>query len=452
MALRTSEILHRDGVALAFGMEWFPLLGGHPHRQAVSLARRRRASHRVVTSGAAASVGLLRDKPVRQPGGQRFRSAAAVFASLNPVGTVAAIMPFPGDRQWLVAVHEGAVMTRTDQLHNDLSSVHDVVRLLREAHPGLVVHDGGQASSGLLDALFGAAKEHGELLSVRGWPSLPAWLLLSVLCSVSGLALLAGHSFFSAAQMVPEHPETDPATAWRNAVAAAAHGHTVHGVAGLRAVLDALHAAPVYLAGWLLKQVECHPKGMEWHCRATFQRDEAGDNNSLSNAALPGWSLSFDPMEGATAAWSVAMPALSLKDVRLRSSQHNETRLLSALQAMLPAFSEFRLDAAEPLPVQTPLNAQHQPVVRPAGIPAYQRRAIHLQAPLRSLSLLLPDTAHMSWDRVVLHFATLDQPTLRSSSLRLSLSGVLYEINDPHPASVASVAAAVDSVRDPGHH
>lgn len=452
MALRTSEILQRDGVALAFGMEWFPLLGAHPHRQAASLARRRRAGHRVVTDGAAASVGLLRDRLGNKRGAQRSSSAAAVFAALHPVGTVAAIMPFPGDRQWLVAVHEGAIMTRTDQLHTDLSSVHDTVSLLREAHPGLVVHDESHAASGLLDALFRAAQEHGELLNVRAWPALPSLLLLGAACLLAGMAWVSGRSVFFGESETGEPPDIEPATAWRHAVAAAAQGHAVHGVAGLKAVLDTLHAVPVYLAGWLLQQVECRPKGMEWHCRARFQRDVAGDNNSLFDAALQGWSVSFDPMEGATAAWSVAMPALPLEQTRLRSSRHNETRLLSTLQAMLPAFSEFRLDAAQPLPVKTPLDARQQPVARPAGIAAYQRRAIQLQAPLRSLSLLLPDATHMSWDRVLLQFSTLDEPTLRSSSLRVSLSGVLYEIHDPHSSSVPLVAASLDGVREHEHN
>src|SRR5690554_6479316 len=101
MASRISDIIQRDGVALVFGMEWFPLLGNHPQGQARSLARRRRASHRVMAAGAAASVGLLRAR-AKGWSGHRLCSAAAIFAGLHPIGTVAAILPFPGNRQWLV--------------------------------------------------------------------------------------------------------------------------------------------------------------------------------------------------------------------------------------------------------------------------------------------------------------------------------------------------------------
>lgn len=450
MSPQTWELVRRDEVALVFGLEWFPLLGGNDLGQAASLARRRRASHCVVAAGAAGSVGLVRERAFSTRGRQRLCSAAAVFASQHPVGTVAAILSLPGNRQWLVAVHEGAVMTRTDQLHDDPAGLYETLRLLREAHPGLMMLDENQEPSGLLHSLLQGAREYGELQRVRTWPgrSLLCVMLLALLCA--GLALVFGRGGFTGGAAEAGVPAIDPASAWRKAIAAATQGHTVHGVAGLRSVLDALHAMPVYLAGWLLTQVECRPRAAEWQCKAAFRRDEAGDNQSLIAVARPEWSLSFDPMEGASAVWSVSMPALPLHEVRLRSARHNEARLFSALQAMLPAFPELRLEAAQPLPVRAPLDAHQLPLPRPAGLAGYQRRVIHVQAPLRSLSLLLPDTLHMSWDRIVLQLGTtVDQPTLRSSNLRVSLSGVLYEIDDPHPGPDFSVDGALDGARDP---
>ncbi|NLC35365.1 MAG: hypothetical protein GX772_02770, partial [Alcaligenaceae bacterium] len=103
-------MLQRHGITLVFGLEWFPLLGNHPQGQARSLARRQRASHYVVAVGAAASAGVWR-AGAKIRSAQRCCSAAAVLASLHPRGTVAVILPLPGNRQWLAAVHEGAVMT-----------------------------------------------------------------------------------------------------------------------------------------------------------------------------------------------------------------------------------------------------------------------------------------------------------------------------------------------------
>ncbi|MFT0850972.1 hypothetical protein VRY85_09340 [Achromobacter sp. F4_2707] len=435
--------LERHGVSLAFGLEWFPLLGNHPQNQARALARRQGASHYVVAAGAAASAGLWRaSSKIR--GSQRCCSAAAVLAGLHPRGTVAFILPLSVNRQWVVAVHEGAVMTRTDQLYDDQAGAHQALQLLRQAHPGLMVHDENQTQSGLLDTLFKAAQEGGELVrSRRLSPKGSAGLLL-----IGLLALVAvwrpGSDWPGRRQPGADAHTVDPHQAWQEAMASTAQRHLVHGVGGLQTLLNALYTVPAYLSGWLLTQVECWPQDTDWQCRANYRRDEAGDNQSLQDAALPGWTLSFDPMQGAVAAWSVPMQALPLGVVRLQGSRHNEIHLVSAVQAMLPAFSEFRLEAPEPLPVAAPLDAQQRPVPRSPGIVGYQRRSIHLQAPLRSLSLLLPETQHMSWQRVVLQVAVMDHPSLRASGLSISLSGVLYEIDTPHSVVPSFVNRGLD--------
>lgn len=433
MALSFPHIERRGDVGLVFGMEWFPLLGEHSHRQASGLARRRRVNHWVMAAGAAASVGLLNGR-VKAQESERLCSAAAVFAALHPQGTVAAIIPLQGDRLWLVAVHEGAVMTRTDLLHEDSVSVRDILSLLQEAHPGLSVHDERFAPSELLNRLFFAAQEYGELSRSRRWPL--RFLLLAV-------ALVVGLIWSAASLLTHDDNEgqggeaIDTVRAWQDAMANVAQRHTVHGVAGLHSVLESLRAMPVYLSGWMLVQAECQPRAKQWHCRARYRRDEAGDNQSLVDAALGGWQLSFDPMEDAQAVWAVDMPTLPLAMVRLRSSRQNDAGLVSILQNMLSAFTEFQLKNAEPLPVPAPLDAQQRPIPRPRDVSGYQRRSIRLQAPLRSLSLLEPEAAHMSWERVVLQVGVVDQPTLRVSGLLVSLSGVLYELDATNPSYAA---------------
>lgn len=453
MMPRDSELLQRDGVSLVLGLEWFPLLGEHLQSQAQALARRRRASHYVIAMGGAASVGLLRVAAGRR---KRVRacSAAAVFAALHPVGTVAAVLPLQDGRQWLVAVHEGAVMTRADQLHDGHASANDTITLLRDAYPGLVVREEGHDSSGLLDTLFKSARDLGGLQRVS-WFTLrqAVWLVTVALVLTGALAATPVRQLLPGFDKPADVSPIDPVAAWRAAVAASAQSHSVHGVAGLQSVLDSLYAVPVFLAGWQLAGLECRPGTGQWQCHAKYRREASGDNQSLIDAALPEWTLSFDPMEGATAAWVVALPSQRLSDVHLHGAALNEARLFSALQAMLPAFAEFRLDAPQPLPVAAPLDAQQQPVPRPSGVASYQRRAVHLQAPLRSLSVLLPETMHMSWGHIAVQLSTVDQPTLRSSSLRVSLSGVLYEkTDDAHRASSFPAAGAAPSLGfDDGH-
>lgn len=444
MFARTQEMIERNGMALVFGMEWFPLLGDHPRQQARVLARRRRASHWVIAVGAAASVGLMRRSRGR---GDRSRlySAAAIFAGLYPVGTVVAVIRLPQDRLWLVAVHEGAVLARTDQLHEGEASVQESIRLLREAHPGLVVLDDSRTLANTVEALF-QATHHGAEVSrsqFRLWRGV-FFVLLSMCLTLWWL-----RAWWSAGEALQHTHQPDPVQAWNQAVATSARSHSVHGVAGLKSAMDSLYELPVYLAGWTLKQAECRPRSDKWSCRAIYRRDPEGDNQSLMNAALRGWTLSFEPLEGAVASWTVFLPASPVSDLRLHGSRHNEARLLSTLQSMLPAFLELRLEAAQPLAVAAPVDAQQRLVPRPVGIPIYQRRPVRLQAPLRSLSLLLPESRHMSWDKISLEVGEVDHPSLRHSGLRISLSGVLYEIDDSHDSSAdLAVSAALTGAGD----
>lgn len=420
----TVEILERDGVALVFGLEWFPLLGSHPEVQARSVARARRASHRVVCAGGAAAVGLLQTGRMSRKRGQRYCSAAAAFARLHAHETVAAVMTLPGGRRWMVAVHEGAVMTRCDHLHDASAPMDETLSLLREAHPGLTVLDDRGSPAGQLDALFEAAMEGCELVGSRR--RMTGRIVLLSLLLTAGVTLAKGGGLWGARE-ADVIPVQDAGSAWQDAIAESARAHRVHGVTGLQAALTAIYDVPVMVAGWHLDQVECRPRPSTWQCRSRYRRGNTGDNERFIAAAKADWDLSFDPMQGAEAAWSVPLPSQPLAHVRLHGPRQNEARLISALQAMLDAFTELRLDPPQAIPVRAPLDAQQLPLPRPPGLAAYQRRVVRLQAPLRSLALLLPETAHMSWDRILVQVTAVDQPTLRSSGLRASLSGVLYE-------------------------
>lgn len=436
MAIPSSTaILERAGISLVFGMEWFPLLGNHPEGQARSLARRRRAGHWVLTAGAAASAGLLRARLPRRRG-QRCGSAAAAFARQHPAGTIAAVLSLPGGRQWLVAVHEGAVMTSTDYVHDNTALLEDTIRLLRDAHPALILLD-DDASNGLLDTLFERARDNAVLLRARPrFEKRAMAALVAAALASGGTWITQGWGWRAGSAGSAEH--VDPVVAWQGAVAASLQAHTLQGVAGLRAALDAIYEVPVVLAAWHLAEVECRPRGSHWHCRARYRRGPGADNQRLLAAVDPGWELSFDPLDGAEAAWSVSLPARPLRGARLNDARRNEARLFSVLQEILPAFSQLRLDAAQPLPVRVPLDAHQRPIPRPERIAEYRRRPLRLQAPLRSLSLFLPETMHMSWDRILVQVVQLDQPTLRGSRLRASLSGVLYETENSGHAVVDS--------------
>lgn len=417
-------ILERDGVALVFGIEWLPLLGAHMERQAAGLARQRKAAYRVVSAGEAASVGLLYGKRFR---GARLCSAAAVFAARHRSGTTAAVLALPNGRHWLVAVHEAAVITLGDQCLDSIERIHHALAQLRDAHPGLVLQHVA-SSEDMLDELFGSAMHVGQLMgmSLRAAALRPA-VLGTVTLILAGSVV--GHRYMLD-RASPSEAAPDPTQVWQLLMDEVAEKHPVHGVVGAYALYDALLGVPVALSGWSLAHAECVPEGGQWQCRVRYRRTPEAVNQDLIQAAPADWAVTFDPMEGAEAVWSVPMPTQALASVGLRATSQNDVRLLSVLQTLLPAFSELRVEASKPLAFRAPLDSRRQAIPRPRHMPLYHTRGIRLQAPLRSLSLLLPEMAHMSWQRVVLNVASIDQPSLRSSGLRISLTGSLYEIDD----------------------
>lgn len=422
MQVRPCEIIQRNGKSLVFGMEWFPILGENLEQHAGALARRHKASHWVGTSGAAASVGLLRGT-VQAARGRTMYSAAAAFAALHPVGTVVAIVPIPGGRLWLVAVHEGAVMARTDEIHDTAETLQAILNLLTEAHPGLQLLDDRRSSWGLLDTLF--EQDPGKPL-VRCRHLSGRSVALTMCCA--GLALWMGRGVLYAGEQAPAQ-EPDAHSAWQAALATAAEGHVLHGVGGLKSLLDTLMEQPVHLGGWALRKIECHVRAGQWRCQSRYQRED-GDNQSFMRKALPAWELTFDPLEGAGALWAVPVPTATLAMGGLRRASQNQAELVSALQSIRPAFMQLRVETAVPLSMSVPRDSRQQEIPRPPSIRLIQKRAIRLQAPLRSLALLLPETRHMSWDKLELEVSQLSNPGLLNSALSVSMWGVLYELED----------------------
>jgi len=439
------HFVEREGRVLLFGLEWFPVLGGNEETQGRALARVRRASHHVLSAGDAASIGLLQTSG-RLSRTHCYCSAAAAFAALYPQGTVAAALPMPGGGHWLVAVHEGAVMSRADQVLPDTASVHDTVQALQQAYPGLVAmtHE-TDLPDDLFERLFAAAKGRAELTRTRAFPVSNALIWSLPLVAAAVYAYL---SLFADPASDGSGGTVDVMQLWQDAMANAVATHTLHGVSGTRTLIDAVLDLPLTLAGWQLRELECTSGAVEWRCRAHYRRVNDADNQGFVSIAPAHWQLAFDPMDGVSATWRLDVPAQSLGSVALRTSRQNDVLLFSALQAMVPAFSELRFDVPLALPVQAPLGADNHPVPRPPGLVAYQSRNVRVDAPLRSLSLLLPEVGHMRWERLRFQVSSTDQPSLRSSGLRMQLSGVLYEIDDAH--AFRQPASGISAVHNTG--
>lgn len=457
-------ILPVSSRSLVFGLDWLPLLSGRAARTAYRMARQRRATHVVVAGETAGAVGLASIQ-ARHRGSQAIlHSAAQSLARLYGSGTVALLLELSEDHHWLVAIHEGAVVARTDRIFRSPGQAGQGLGELKQAFPQLTILGEEQSPAApSLAALAAASDGHSRLLPVARYGRLPQpvqRLLLATL--VAFLLWRAWAMIRPAVPAVPPMPAVDAGQAWRQAAEQAGRAIAVHGVQGTQTVLHSLYQLPVRIAGWSLVSADCVPEAAgDWHCRARYLRDEPlASNETLLEKAPSAWSIEFLSIDQAQPAWRLRTTAQSLTRARIRSAAHNERHLWSSLQAIQPAFSSLQLGRPMPLAVIAPRDAQGKPVPRPQNLQTYIARPVRFDGPLRSASVLLPYTESISWKRITLSLRDARAVDVRTSRLHASFQGDLYEtqaepesrpkpLDAAHSTAVAQLPGAVAAASSP---
>ena len=420
---------------LLFGLDWLPLITDRADRTAYALARRQRASHYVHAGQMAASAGFCYLRAGQARRGSALHSAAQCLARLHGSGTVAAILPLDESVYWFAAVHEGAVVARTDSLHVSPQAALEIVEDLRRAYPGLTLLGMGDVLPPSLDALEAMCGAETQLLKVRRYARLvlPASSLLA-----AGLAAWAYVSFWpnpvSPAGSSPPVSAQEAARLWRGAVDDAFRGVALHGVAGTRAALESFYALPASLSGWVLNSAACTPMPGFWKCEARYRRSRIQASNDLFLAAAPaGWDVRFSSIDHAVPSWRVPIPMPPVGVDQLRSTTHNQRHWQSALQAIRPAFTQMSVGQAQAIAVKAPVSEAGLPVARPADLQLPGTRSIQIGGPLRSASLLLAHVRDVQWKNLALLVSDIQTPNLKTSRFTVTFVGELYEM---HPSPV----------------
>lgn len=417
-----------ESLNLVFGLDWFAILGGTVTREVRRIVRQQKATHAVHAGDDAASVGVTSLSTGKRSG--TLYSAAQLVARQFSTGVVALVVPLDHNQWWLVAVHEGAVIARTDYVCASQEHARERVAQLRHAYPNLTLlnDEQGQPSlSDLVDAVHADAElrrvTHGTRFLSRPYYGLA---LVAVVVYVFYRAELIADLF--GGPDAPSSLAVSTQDAWAEALRELTRAHWIHGMAGSTGVLLSLYGLPVQLKGWRLHHAECIAQKSKWNCHADYGRDDPGTSNDrFLNAALPSWDVSFTPLEQARVRWNLTAAGRAMGQAALPSAQHIERSVFSALQAIRPAFALMNIDAPERLPVPVPRDEQGHAIAPPPGLPRYRMRAVRIQAPLRSFSLFLPHTRYMAWRRVVLNVDPHVRPDLTHSRLNVTLQGALYE-------------------------
>src|SRR5690606_37955956 len=174
-------------------------------------------------------------------------------------------------------------------------------------------------------------------------------------------------------------------------------------------------------------------------------------NSSFLNAAPPSWEVNFTSLDQASARWQLESHGVLVSRLKLPSPAQAERDLLSALQGVKPGFVLMQTGRAVPVPVVAPKDEQGMAMPRPAGQAVYASRPLRIAGPLRSASLLLPNTHAMAWQQASLTLNPSASAGLTSSKLNLSLQGLMYEISDSNDSGPgAAVCAGLDGDRCAG--
>lgn len=430
------EILVRPvlSVHLAFGLEWLPLISGRASSAARRIARRHKATHVVLDGEAPASFGYGLSRKALRHGSRTMHSAAQNMARLYPSGSVAAILPLLPEGHWLVAVHEGAVMARTDVVYRSPEQAMQALHALQAANPRLVLLP--ESNGPTLEAVAGAS-DSGTALRDTGRRR-RQWLLGVFLLAAALFAwiLLEKRTGLAAARSGPAVVDATKIRAqWKAAISLAERDMVVHGVAATHAALRHLYDTPAVIAGWALGRVSCSADGRAWRCGADYDRKRLdADNDGMLASAPPGWRLDFPSIDRATASWSfhTDIPPAGPQDID--DAAHHRRHVQSAWQGIRPAFSRMALGPPRRVEIRPPLDADGRPLPRPAGLRAYARKKVEFEGPLRSISLLLPHTRSIAWRSITLTLGEAARPTLVSSRLRVMFHGDLYERHETDTA------------------
>ena len=428
------RVVRVNDINLVFGMDWLPLLGGNLRQQAVVNARKYDASHAVVASEHTAAMGLVRLPQAVRHKGEVYYSAAQAIAILHPSGTVVMLVCLEPELWWLVGVHEGAVVARTDLLFSkpheataimaELQSAYAHARVIDQRIPTHSVQ-GPEDLARVVDkrALLWRVRHHMSIARYFG-------LLLSIIAL--GGVLWSHDDWRDLLGFAKTGPEPLSAAqqwqAWEQSRNALAQGIHVHGVSGMQRLLDSIHQVPVALVGWHLNQVECLPQGIRWRCHAVYRRvSREADNQGLIAQAPASWRLRFPDVNSIEAEWLIDQSTVLLSQSTLDDAHRSDRMWLSSLQQISAAFVTLKAAPAIEVAVSEPIDQQGVAIPKPANFRLYQRRLLQVDGPLRSYSLLLTNLAGVRWKKLTLTVKDLDQPTLLKSRLHLSGQGERYE-------------------------
>ena len=416
---------HASGAKIIFGLDWSPLIGGHPERQGRQRARAMDASHFVLAGGShGCALGIIRMTDKLDKDSPRIHSAAALFSKSFPHGAQACLMTMKDGACWMLVSHAGAVLSHTDRWYADSSLAIEALEPIRLRFPSLQLQHASMAGEQDWPAwLIGTPSEDSVLKRLRySGAGSQKWfyLMLSVLVTAGA----TGYQFFYKMDQTVDDATLNTEHAWRQALREQSQ-HTVwHSYSQLNSVIHSWMRIPLLPMGWQLTKVQCESNSRDWNCSARFIRQHRlAMNTHLEQVKPPGWKTDFSPLEDAAFVWRVeaGTSTLDLEQPWMRMDW------MSYLQRISSAYEHIQIGQSVLYPLKSPLDLDGQPLTKLSAFPAWTQRTLVLKGPLRSLSSLAGFYMPVHWRRVVLHIDRHAVQSINRSVLTFELIGDMFE-------------------------
>jgi hypothetical protein len=200
--------------------------------------------------------------------------------------------------------------------------------------------------------------------------------------------------------------------------------YPIHTSLHIARVMEDWRQAPIYVAGWKLKQIQCEPKVLDWRCIARYQREHRlALNRTLELSTPKGWLFQPFDLDTALLTWTVRQAAAPLD---LAVGQERDD-WMSYLQQVSPLFELVQVGVATRLAITAPLDAQGAPIDRPDLMPLWQKRSFVVKGPMRSVAALSGLSAPLHWRNVSLSVDGMSGSGVARSQLVVQFIGDLFE-------------------------
>ena len=409
------------GAQLLFGLQWTPLLGGRPLQMGRERARLLHATHYLVSQEPGAVLGYGKVTSAKELRSDLLYSAAMQYARAHARGTVACVLPHTQHGYWVVAAHEGQVLVQSDKWFVSPEQTEELLSLLALRFPELDVcwlpsFDASAPPEWLLPR-----PEVPSRLIRLGKRRVPKILLAVIL--FAGVAAMLFTQTLDPVRVASE-PTPSAAIRWDEAVRRIAELYPIHTALHIAQVLDEWRQAPLYVAGWKLKQIQCESKGLEWRCMARYQRENRSAlNKSLEGMTPQGWIFRPFDLDHAVLTWTVQRAAQSLNLTGRRERED----WMNYLQEVSPAFESIQVGAPTRLAITAPVDGQGVPLARPDALVSWQKRSVAIKGPMRSIAALSGLKTSMHWRTLSLSVDAMSGVGIARSQLVVQLIGDLFE-------------------------